>query len=86
MIDTGLDCYQTGMLGIAHKPHSLARNRQTALYLRTDRNPFHILTKRINQKMIELVLSVITNLVAEQAGTDAESDLFGSHLSGPSIL
>jgi hypothetical protein len=56
--------------------HGLPWNRETTFHLRAYRYIFHILSQGIGKEAIQLMTAVITNILTQQAGTDAQFNLF----------
>jgi hypothetical protein len=51
--------------------HRFPWNGKAALHFRTDRDIFDILPKRIGEKTIQLMTTIITDVLTQQAGADA---------------
>ena len=63
--------------GLAGSPsrHGLARDAQAHFDLRADGHVVHVRPERVAQEGVELVLAVVADGFAQQAGADAEFDL-----------
>ena len=61
-------------IGIAHQVHGLARRSHPDLDLRAHRHPLHIPAERLGEEAVALVAAVEADLLAEQAGRDADAD------------
>src|SRR4030043_585769 len=70
------DRHQPGRIRIALQVHGLPWNMKAATHFGTDRYIFHVLPKRVGQKTVMPVPSVITHIFTEQAGAYSQSDLF----------
>ena len=66
---------------LTFKVHRLARHGQAAGDLGTEGHPVDEAPQRTAQERIELVLSVVAHLLAEQAGTDAHADFCHANIS-----
>lgn len=69
------------------KLHRFARHGQPSFDLGADRHPLDESGERVHQVLIQLVPAVIADVVAEEAGADAEFDCFnhnGSDKNAPS--
>jgi len=89
VIDAGADGNQAGRRRIAHEAHGLPGHRQAVFHFRTDGDIGKITPQGFGEIPVPLMAAVITDIAAEQAGADADLDLFhGSrllHASPPSL-
>ena len=65
---------QPGRLGIAHQVDRGSRDRHARVRLRANPLPLDKGTKRFDEKGVVLVLSVVANLLAKQAGANQQPD------------
>jgi hypothetical protein len=55
--------------------HRLPGDGQSAFHLGADGNPLDVFPKGFREKPVEFVLPVITDLLAQETGTDPDPDL-----------
>jgi len=75
VVDAGPDRDQPRRFRIPDEPHGLARDREAILHFRADGNPFKPAAQCIGDVAVALMASVITDILSQQAGADADSDL-----------
>ena len=56
-----------------HQADRLARHRHADLHLRADRHPLHVRAEEVDAEGIALVAAVVADVLAEEAGGDAEA-------------
>jgi len=81
VVDTRVAGHQTRIGRVADQPQRLARDRQAVLDLRADRDPLDESPEGVAEGAVELVAAVVADLVAEQAGTDADADGLVAHVA-----
>lgn len=75
VVDAGPDRNQTGVLRIPDEAHRLAGDGETVLHLRADGDPFKPAAKGVGDVTVVLMAAVVTDILPQQAGADADPDL-----------
>ena len=76
MIDARINGQEARRVRITDEVHGIPRHGQSALDFGADRDPVDISAERVPQERVELVPAVVADLLAEEAGADAEFYFF----------
>ena len=83
-VDAGLGCEKAGGLRVPDKMHRLSGDGQAIFHFRTDGDPIKPAAEGVNDMGGEPMAAVVTDVLPEKAGTDADPDLV--HLSSLPIV
>ncbi len=71
-----MDRHQTGIFGIADKAHGLSRYSEPIFHFRTNGKPGKISSEGIRNVPVMLMSAVVTHIISQKTGTDADFNLF----------
>jgi len=80
MVNAGCDRYKARCLGAADEPHRLARHAKARFHLWADRHPFHVTADNVRQEAVPFVPAIVSNVVAEQALADPNTERVPFHV------